>query len=176
MICSPSGAWASRHHKGVPGEGSARSKNCHQSDCGQICIDNLTLVTYWPQLSGLLLRVHIQARVRSACVTEAASPASARDVSTEGGRSGPRLASTSRSLRARTSNRFYYDCLTHREPALRLIIDTVGIDQVVLGSDWPYDMGLDSPVEWVNSMNSLTAQEKTAIISDNPARLLGMSA
>ena len=44
-----------------------------------------------------------------------------------------------------------------------------------LGSDWHYDMGLDSPVEWVNGMNSLTAEEKTAIISDNPARLLGMS-
>ena len=72
-------------------------------------------------------------------------------------------------------NRFYYDCLTHSEPALRLIIDTVGIDQVVLGSDWPYDMGLDSPVDWVNSMNSLTAVEKTAIISENPARLLGMT-
>ena len=73
-------------------------------------------------------------------------------------------------------NRLYYDCLTNSEPALRLIIDTVGTDQVVLGSDWPYDMGLDSPVEWVNGMNSLTAQEKTPIISDNPARLLGMSA
>ena len=54
-------------------------------------------------------------------------------------------------------------------------MNKVGIDQVVLGRDWPYDMGLDSPVEWVNGMNSLTAEEKTAIISDNPARLLGMS-
>ena len=51
----------------------------------------------------------------------------------------------------------------------------LGIDRVVLNSDWPYDMGPDSPVEWVNGMNSLTAREKTAIISDNPARLLGMS-
>ena len=42
---------------------------------------------------------------------------------------------------------------------------------MVLGSDWPYDMGLDSPVEWVKSMKSLTAEEKAAIISDNPAKV-----
>ena len=42
-------------------------------------------------------------------------------------------------------NRFYYDCLTPvsiqmREPALRYLIDTVGIDRVVLGPA-PYKRG-----------------------------------
>ena len=32
--------------------------------------------------------------------------------------------------------RFYYDCLTHSEAALRLILDTVGADRVVLSTDW----------------------------------------
>jgi len=70
--------------------------------------------------------------------------------------------------------KFYYDCLTHDELALRYIIDTAGIDRVVLGSDWPYEMGFDSPVEWVNSLVTLTAEEKTAILGDNLEKLLGL--
>ena len=45
-------------------------------------------------------------------------------------------------------NKLYYDCLTHSEPALRMLIDTVGVERVVLGTDWPFDMGIDWPVSW----------------------------
>ncbi len=69
---------------------------------------------------------------------------------------------------------FYYDCLTHSEPALRFLIDTVGADRVLLGSDWPFDMAVDSPVEWINSMGSLEDPEKEAIISTNLATLLNL--
>ena len=71
-------------------------------------------------------------------------------------------------------NRFYYDCLTHSEQTLRYIIDTAGIDRVFLGSDWPYDMGFDSPVEWVNNLTSLTQDEKEAILWKNLERVLGI--
>ena len=57
-------------------------------------------------------------------------------------------------------NRFYYDCLTHSEPALRYIIDTVGIDRVILGTDWPADMMIDWPAGWVMGLSSLTLEEK----------------
>ena len=67
---------------------------------------------------------------------------------------------------------FYYDCLTPSEPALRYVVDTVGADRVLLGSDWPFDMGLDSPVEWVKSLESLTQPEKDLIIGDNAKGLL----
>lgn len=70
--------------------------------------------------------------------------------------------------------KFYYDCLTHDEAALRFLIDTVGIDRVLMGSDWPFDMAVDSPVEWLNGMGSLTQLEKEAIISTNLADLLGL--
>ena len=42
--------------------------------------------------------------------------------------------------------RFYYDCIVYTEPALRFLIDTVGVDRVLFGTDWPYDMALDWPV------------------------------
>jgi len=40
-------------------------------------------------------------------------------------------------------NKFYYDCLTHSEAALRMLIDTAGIDRVIFGTDWPADMAID---------------------------------
>ena len=71
-------------------------------------------------------------------------------------------------------NRFYYDCLTHSEPALRMLIDAVGIDRVVLGTDWPADMRIDWPVSWVMGLASLTLAEKEAILYKNLERLLGL--
>ena len=71
-------------------------------------------------------------------------------------------------------NKVYYDCLTHSEAVLRYMIDSAGIDRIFLGSDWPYDMGIDSPVEWVNSLESLTQDEKEAILWKNLERVLGI--
>jgi aminocarboxymuconate-semialdehyde decarboxylase len=70
--------------------------------------------------------------------------------------------------------RFYYDCIVYTEPALRFLIDTVGIERVVFGTDWPYDMALDWPVAWILGMKSLTREEKDAILGKNLERLLGL--
>ena len=70
--------------------------------------------------------------------------------------------------------KFYYDCLTHSEPALRMLIDLAGIDRVLFGTDWPYDMALDDPVQWVNGLQSLTQAEKDAILWQNLENLLGI--
>jgi aminocarboxymuconate-semialdehyde decarboxylase len=70
--------------------------------------------------------------------------------------------------------RFYYDCCTYSGPVLRFLIDTVGIDRVVLGTDYPAPMVLHDPVNWINGLPELTASEKQAIISTNPMTLLGM--
>ena len=69
--------------------------------------------------------------------------------------------------------KFYYDCLTHSEPALRMLIDSVGVERVVLGTDWPADMRIDWPVSWVTGLESLTLEEKEAILWKNLEKLLG---
>ncbi len=69
---------------------------------------------------------------------------------------------------------FHYDCLTHSEPALRMRIDAVGVERVVLGTDWPFDMGIDWPVSWVLSLTSLTQREKEAIFWKDLEQLLGI--
>jgi aminocarboxymuconate-semialdehyde decarboxylase len=69
---------------------------------------------------------------------------------------------------------FYYDCATFSEPTLRFLIDTVGIDRVVFGTDYPCPMEMVDSVNWINSLKSLTYLEKRAILSVNPARILGI--
>ncbi len=71
-------------------------------------------------------------------------------------------------------DRFWYDCLTQDENALRFLIDTVGIDRVVFGTDWPFDMAIDDPVSWVRNMTKLTDEEKDAILGGNIVQLLGL--
>ena len=71
-------------------------------------------------------------------------------------------------------NRFYYDSCTYTGESLRFLIDMVGIDQVVLGTDYPAPMILDDAVNWINGLPQLTAEEKHAILDTNPTRLLGL--
>ena len=71
--------------------------------------------------------------------------------------------------------KFWYDCLTHSEDALRMLIDSVGIDRVVFGTDWPFDMAIDEPVSWVRNMDKLTDEEKSAILGGNVRNLLGLA-
>lgn len=66
----------------------------------------------------------------------------------------------------------YYDCLTHSPLALRHLIDLVGIEQVVLGSDFPADMGYRDPVGWLERAPLLDEAEKQQIRGGNLERLL----
>ena len=70
--------------------------------------------------------------------------------------------------------KLYYDCITMSEPALRFLIDTVGADRVVLGSDWPFVTWDPSPAGWIQSLQSLTDEEKELILGKNLEGLLGI--
>jgi aminocarboxymuconate-semialdehyde decarboxylase len=52
----------------------------------------------------------------------------------------------------------------------------VGADRVVLGSDYPADMGEPEPVAFIESCASLTADEKNAILAGNAAKLFRIKA
>jgi len=68
--------------------------------------------------------------------------------------------------------RLYYDTVVGSEKALRFLIDEVGVDRVVLGSDWPFVPWHPSPVAWVQGLKSLTADEKEKILWRNLEALL----
>jgi len=70
--------------------------------------------------------------------------------------------------------RFDVDALVHSERAVRYLVDVMGIDHVMLGSDFPADMGPVDPVGEIERNPLLSDTEKTAILGANVARVLGL--
>jgi len=68
----------------------------------------------------------------------------------------------------------YYDTVVGSEKALRFLLDEVGADRVVLGSDWPFVPWHPSPVAWVQGLASLSPEEKERILWRNLRGLLGL--
>jgi aminocarboxymuconate-semialdehyde decarboxylase len=67
--------------------------------------------------------------------------------------------------------RFYFDTLTHDDALLRALIDYVGRDHVLLGSDYPFDMGDGGHVHTVQAL-ALAPDVEEAILAGNAERLL----
>jgi aminocarboxymuconate-semialdehyde decarboxylase len=69
-------------------------------------------------------------------------------------------------------SRLWYDSLVHGYGNLRRLIDVVGVDRVVLGTDFPADMGQPQPVEWIEG-SDLSESEQAAVLGGNAPALLG---
>jgi aminocarboxymuconate-semialdehyde decarboxylase len=69
--------------------------------------------------------------------------------------------------------KMWFDSLVHGHANLRLLIDRVGIDRVVIGTDFPADMGQPDPVAWLDD-SDLDDGEKRAVMGENAAALLGL--
>jgi aminocarboxymuconate-semialdehyde decarboxylase len=54
--------------------------------------------------------------------------------------------------------------------SLTFLVERVGSDRIVLGTDDPADMGLDQPVAWLEACTSLSPEQRTSILSANPPR------
>jgi aminocarboxymuconate-semialdehyde decarboxylase len=74
---------------------------------------------------------------------------------------------------AASLRRLFYDTLTHDVALLRDLVEWVGAEHVVLGSDYPFDMGADQPVEDVRAL-ALSTDEEDLILRGNAARLFGI--
>jgi len=66
----------------------------------------------------------------------------------------------------------YFDTMVFSHQQLDHLVKTWGADHIVIGTDYPYDMGYYKPVDFVNDAKSLTRAQKDAIIGGNAARLL----
>jgi aminocarboxymuconate-semialdehyde decarboxylase len=67
--------------------------------------------------------------------------------------------------------RFYFDTLTHDDQLLRALIDYAGADHVLLGSDYPFDMGDARHVDTVRALG-LPPDVEAVILAGNAERLL----
>ena len=68
--------------------------------------------------------------------------------------------------------RFHVDTVVHDAEVLRGLVDFFGAERVLLGSDYPFDMGVERPAELVRALG-LPAQQEAAILAGNARRLLG---
>jgi aminocarboxymuconate-semialdehyde decarboxylase len=69
--------------------------------------------------------------------------------------------------------KIYYDTMVFSESQLEHLVNDWGADHVVIGTDYPYDMGYYKPVEFVAGAK-LTREQKEQIIGLNAAKLLGL--
>jgi aminocarboxymuconate-semialdehyde decarboxylase len=65
----------------------------------------------------------------------------------------------------------YCDSLTHDSQSLRFLIERMGTDHVVLGTDYPFSMRCDTPVDAVSELG-LAASEQKAVLGGTLAKLL----
>lgn len=61
----------------------------------------------------------------------------------------------------------YFDTVLHSPQSLRHLIDVVGVQQVLLGSDYPFQMGEPNPVGAVAAVPGLTAAERELVLRGN---------
>jgi aminocarboxymuconate-semialdehyde decarboxylase len=67
--------------------------------------------------------------------------------------------------------RFTYDTISHAPEALRYLINLVGADRVMLGSDYCFDMGYERPVKVVTALK-LSSGDQEKILGGNARKLL----
>jgi aminocarboxymuconate-semialdehyde decarboxylase len=68
----------------------------------------------------------------------------------------------------------YFDHIAHSDLGLRFLIDLVGPDRVMIGTDYPFDMGPDEPVGFIEEASGVSVEEKRLITSENARRFLGL--
>lgn len=69
--------------------------------------------------------------------------------------------------------RIWFDSVVYDPMALRHLIDRVGVTQVVVGTDYPFDMGHYDMHGLVDATAGLSEEERAAILGGNAAKLIG---
>ncbi|MGH2685453.1 MAG: amidohydrolase family protein, partial [Actinomycetota bacterium] len=66
----------------------------------------------------------------------------------------------------------YVDCLVFDAPHLDFLVQQMGVDHVVIGTDYPFDMGYYDPLGQIDATTTLSDEDRDAIRGRTAARLL----
>lgn len=72
--------------------------------------------------------------------------------------------------------RIWFDSLVYRPDSLEYLVRRAGASQVVVGTDFPFDMGVEDPLGRLEAVAGLSQSERRAVRGANAARLLGLEA
>jgi len=70
--------------------------------------------------------------------------------------------------------KIWFDSLVYEPAQLEYLIRRAGAGNVVLGTDFPFDMGIEDPIGLLNAVAGLSDDDRTMIRGGNAARLLGL--
>lgn len=68
----------------------------------------------------------------------------------------------------------FYDTMVFQPLYLRHLVEVVGADRVMLGTDFPFDMGETDPIGLIDSTDGLTEADRDAMKGGNAAALFGI--
>src|SRR5689334_23298928 len=68
--------------------------------------------------------------------------------------------------------RFYFDTIVHSKEVLEFLVGNAGVNRVLLGSDYPFDMGMPDGVLQVRGL-SIPASDQASILGARAQTLLG---
>jgi aminocarboxymuconate-semialdehyde decarboxylase len=70
--------------------------------------------------------------------------------------------------------RIWYDALVYTPRAVEHLVEAAGADRVMVGTDYPFDMGITDPVERIAAV-ALAVGEREAVLGANATALLGLN-
>jgi aminocarboxymuconate-semialdehyde decarboxylase len=68
----------------------------------------------------------------------------------------------------------YYDTMVFQPLYLKHLIEIVGADRVMVGTDFPFDMGDEDPLGLLAAVDGLTDDDRAAISGGNASRVFGL--
>jgi aminocarboxymuconate-semialdehyde decarboxylase len=68
-------------------------------------------------------------------------------------------------------HRFMYDTIAHSKPLMEYIISQVGVERIMMGSDYCFPVGYDRPVEVVEELR-LNSEQRKMILGGTAAKIL----
>lgn len=70
--------------------------------------------------------------------------------------------------------RLYYDTMVFQPQYLGYLVDIVGADRVMAGTDYPFDMGEEDPMGLIDATAGLDDDDRAAMKGGNAARVFGL--
>jgi len=70
--------------------------------------------------------------------------------------------------------KFYVDSIVHSQDALNYLIDILGPESVILGSDYPFPLGEENPGELIESNSRIDTDTKKKLFNINALNWLGL--
>ncbi len=70
--------------------------------------------------------------------------------------------------------KFYYDTVIHNADCLEFAVKTIGADNILYGTDCPWDVGCLGPAREIAGLSRLDAADREKILSGNTRRLYGI--